>query len=69
MTIVASRPLTPREREVLATYARLGDQRVVAEELRLSHHTVKNILSDAYAKLGAQSALEAFRLLGWLVPS
>ncbi len=62
-------PLTPREREVLAASlfgASLAD---IAARLVLSEGTVRNHLSIAMQKLGAQNRMEAARLAeqkGWL---
>lgn len=53
---------------MLAVYARVSDQGEVALALSVSVQTVKNHLSASYRKLGAHSQIEAFRLLGWLVP-
>jgi two-component system, NarL family, response regulator DesR len=64
-----SNPLTPREREVLAASlfgASLAD---IAARLVLSEGTVRNHLSTAMQKLGAQNRMEAARLAeqkGWL---
>ncbi len=62
-------PLTPRERDVLATgrsSATVGD---IAARLFLSEGTVRNYLSSAIAKAGARNRLEAVRIAeenGWL---
>jgi two-component system response regulator DesR len=62
-------PLTPREREVLSASlfgASLAD---IAARLTLSEGTVRNHLSTAMQKLGAQNRMEAARLAeqkGWL---
>jgi two-component system response regulator DesR len=62
-------PLTPREREVLAA-ALFGASLVdIATRLALSEGTVRNHLSTAMQKLGAQNRMEAARLAeqqGWL---
>ena len=59
--------LTPREREILALLARgISQTDALAEELYISHKTVKNHLASIYAKLHvsdrAQAAVEAIRL-------
>lgn len=59
-------PLSAREYQVLAVYARLGDQRHVASALAISMQTVKNHLSNAYRKLGVETNFQAFRVMGWL---
>ena len=62
-------PLTDRERQILQ---RAGDGRSsseIAAELRLSEGTVRNYLSEAIAKLGAQNRVDAARIArtkGWL---
>jgi two-component system response regulator DesR len=62
-------PLSDRERQVLQ---RAGDGRSGAEiaaELHLSEGTVRNYLSEAIAKLGAQNRTDAARIArarGWL---
>jgi two-component system response regulator DesR len=62
-------PLTDRERQILQ---RAGDGRPsveIATELRLSEGTVRNYLSEAIAKLGAQNRVDAARIArskGWL---
>ena len=62
-------PLTDRERQILQ---RAGDGRSSAEiaaELRLSEGTVRNYLSEAIAKLGAENRTDAARIArarGWL---
>jgi DNA-binding NarL/FixJ family response regulator len=40
----------------------------IAHELGIAEVTVKNHTTFAYQTLGAQSAVEAFLTLGWLVP-
>ena len=59
-------PLTAREIEILAAYARLSDQRCVAHEKRISVHTVKNLLESAYGRLDVTNVIEAYYVLGWL---
>ena len=59
--------LTAREREILALLARgVSQTDALAEELDISHKTVKNHLASIYAKLHvsdrAQAAVEAIRL-------
>ena len=62
-------PLTERERQVLRLAGEglaAGD---IADQLHLSHGTVRNYLSEAISKLGAGNRIEAFRLArqkGWL---
>lgn len=62
-------PLTDRERQVLR-YAGEGEASAdIAARLNLSEGTVRNYLSEAISKLGAQNRTEAARLArqkGWL---
>jgi DNA-binding CsgD family transcriptional regulator len=60
------RPLTGRQLDVLRAYAKAGDRREAARSLGMKLDTLKNHLTDAYLRLGAESALHAFRILGWL---
>jgi two-component system response regulator DesR len=62
-------PLTPREREVLAAALFGASLAEIATRLALSEGTVRNHLSIAMQKLGAQNRMEAARLAeqkGWL---
>jgi two-component system response regulator DesR len=64
-----SNPLTEREREVLSATLDGASIAVVAQRVSLSEGTVRNHLSLAMRKLGAQNRLEAARLAeqkGWL---
>jgi DNA-binding NarL/FixJ family response regulator len=54
-------PLSPREREVLELIASGGTNREVAAELHLSPHTVKDLTSSLYRKLGAKNRADAVR--------
>jgi DNA-binding NarL/FixJ family response regulator len=62
---MATDPLTPREREVLALLGRGMPNKVIARELSLSEKTVKAHVSNILAKLGVtdrtQAALYAVR--------
>jgi DNA-binding NarL/FixJ family response regulator len=58
--------LTNREREALAAYATTGSQREAAHLMGVRHQTIKNHLREAYDKLGASGAINAFRAIGWL---
>ncbi len=53
--------LTRREREVLEIIAGGSTNREAAEQLHLSPHTVKDILSATYRKLEARNRAEAVR--------
>lgn len=62
-------PLTDREREILRRTGEGETTAEVARSLRLSEGTVRNYLSEAISKLGAQNRTEAARLArtkGWL---
>jgi DNA-binding NarL/FixJ family response regulator len=52
-------PLTPRERQVLDFVARGLSNRVIAERLGISEHTVKFHVSSIYGKLGVSGRAEA----------
>jgi DNA-binding NarL/FixJ family response regulator len=54
-------PLSPREREVLELIAAGGTNREVAAELHLSPHTIKDLTSSLYKKLGAKNRADAVR--------
>jgi two-component system, NarL family, response regulator DesR len=62
-------PLTPRERDVLATAQSSATVAEIASRLSLSEGTVRNYLSAAIAKAGARNRSEAVRTAterGWL---
>ena len=62
-------PLTDRERQVLRLAAEGATTGDIAERLRLSEGTVRNYLSEAISKLGANNRVEAARIArskGWL---
>jgi len=64
-----SNPLTPRERDVLTASLFGASLAEIAARLVLSEGTVRNHLSTAMQKLGAQNRMEAARLAeqkGWL---
>jgi DNA-binding CsgD family transcriptional regulator len=58
--------LSSKQRETMELYAKLGTQKAVATAMKLSLQTVKNHIADAYRRLGATNAIEAFTILGWL---
>ncbi|RJF72607.1 MULTISPECIES: response regulator transcription factor [Deinococcus] len=62
-------PLTERERQVLRQAEGGASTAVIAAQLHLSEGTVRNYLSEAISKLGAQTRVEAARSArekGWL---
>jgi DNA-binding NarL/FixJ family response regulator len=59
-------PLSRREFEVLAVYARVAGIKGVSATLQIRACTVKNHMSSAYRKLGVDNVIEAFAELGWL---
>lgn len=62
-------PLTGREAEVLELAGRGGSIGEIAADVHLAAGTVRNYLSAAMGKVGAQNRFEAFtraRELGWL---
>ena len=62
-------PLTDRERQVLRAAEDGLSSGEIASRLQLSEGTVRNYLSEAFAKLGVGNRLEAVRLArqkGWL---
>ena len=64
-----SDPLTDRERQVLRLAGEGLGANEIAEQLNLSHGTVRNYLSEAIGKLGVGNRIEAYRLAhqkGWL---
>lgn len=62
-------PLTERERQVLRLAGEGVKSADIAERLHLSQGTVRNYLSEAIGKLGAENRIEAYRAArakGWL---
>ena len=62
-------PLTERERQVLRLAGEGVKTADIAERLQLSQGTVRNYLSEAIGKLGAENRIEAWRTArakGWL---
>ncbi len=62
-------PLTDRERQVLRLASDGASTEAVAKKLNLSAGTVRNYLSEAIDKLGANNRIEAARIArskGWL---
>jgi two-component system response regulator DesR len=62
-------PLTDRERQILQLAGDGRSSGAIAQELRLSEGTVRNYLSEAITKLGAENRVDAARIArakGWL---
>ncbi len=62
-------PLNDRERQVLRLAGEGRSANEIAAQLKLSHGTVRNYLSEAIGKLGVGNRIEAYRLAhqkGWL---
>ena len=62
-------PLSERERQVLRLAGEGASSADIAERLSLSQGTVRNYLSEAIGKLGANNRIEAYRAAkqnGWL---
>ena len=62
-------PLNDRERKVLRLAGEGRSANEIAEQLGLSHGTVRNYLSECIGKLGAANRIEAYRIArqkGWL---
>ena len=62
-------PLTDRERKILQLAGDGRSSGAIAAELRLSEGTVRNYLSEAITKLGAENRVDAARIAkakGWL---
>lgn len=62
-------PLNERERKVLRLAGEGRSAGEIAEQLGLSHGTVRNYLSECIGKLGVGNRIEAYRLArqkGWL---
>jgi len=58
--------LSPRELEVLRLYPYARNWKEVGAILRISAQTVRNHVTNAYWKLGADNAIDAYVRLGWL---
>jgi two-component system, NarL family, response regulator DesR len=68
---MAPNPLSEREREVLRASAGGPTIRAVAQQLHLSASTVRNYLSAAIQKTGAENRAEAYAVAlqnGWISP-
>lgn len=59
ISIVYKIPLSDRELEVLLLLAKGKENKEIAENLRISHQTVKNHLSSVYVKLNVKTRSQA----------
>ena len=57
---------TPGQLLVLREIAKGDGYKKAGSRLGVSEQTVKNHAADAYKRIGASSAIEAFAMLGWL---
>lgn len=65
----APNPLTPREKEILLLVEQGLSSQAIANQLFLSHGTVRNYMSELIGKLGVDNRVEAAakaRQQGWL---
>lgn len=56
---IPAEPLTPRQREVLSLIAQGLTNKEIAKQLYLSEGTVKNIVSEIYARLNVRDRVQA----------
>ena len=63
-----TRQPTPRQLEVLRLLAQGKSYAEVAEDMVITLQSVKNHATNAYQRMGASSAIQAFIRLGWLRP-
>lgn len=66
MSVPHKTSLSPRQLECLTAYARHGDRRQAAASIGISFKTMNIHLEKAYAFLGVQTSIDAFRAVGWL---
>lgn len=59
-------PLSDRELDAFEALARHGHHKDAAAAMGVRPQTVRNYLRRGYAKLGVETAIEAFVALGWL---
>lgn len=60
-------PLTDRQVDALAAYAKHGNRSDAAAELGISPNTLRHHLEQAYMRLGVDNFAAALRRIGWLV--
>ena len=59
--LAALRPLSMREREVLRSFLLGSETEMIAQDLFISVHTVRNHFKSIYRKLGVDSRVELLR--------
>ena len=64
MSATAEQPLTPRQREVLKALATGRPRKQLADELGVTHNTLRIHCQQIYARLQIHSAVEAVRAAG-----
>lgn len=60
--------LSPAELLIMTEYAHHGSQKEAAACMGRAERTFKNYITGALAKLGVDTSLEAFKVLGWFRP-
>jgi DNA-binding CsgD family transcriptional regulator len=58
--------VTPAQLRALQEIARGDGYKKAGARLGVSEQTIKNHAADAYKRIGANTAIEAFAKLGWL---
>lgn len=58
--------LTPRQLEVVTEVMTGDSYSEVAHRMGISEQTVKNLMAQARARIGASSTIELYARLGWL---
>ncbi len=61
----AQTSLTPREQEVLRLRRPGLGYKGIADKLGISNNTVKGHFGRIFVKLGVNSSIEAFNVVGW----
>lgn len=63
-----SKPLSQYEYNVLYQRAVTGSVKEAAQALGKNPHSLHHTTADAFAKLGVEDIISAFRKMGWLKP-
>lgn len=61
--MLPTQELSPREREVLLTYAQQGTYQKTADRLGIGRETVREHLRKVHRKLNVKSSIEAYGLI------